>query len=245
MARADLHIHTTVSDVMFSPQRLVEEVERAGELAVIAVTDHEDAAGGHRAREAAARRSLALEVVVGAEITTRQGHLLALFIDRAPPPFRSVESTLEAIAAQGGLAVVPHPMSWLTRSLGARTIARIQDRSAGEPRFDAIELCNPSPAGLVARTRAIAANAAWGLPAIGSSDAHHIACIGRGWTEFEGASAEELRSAILAGATRPRMRRYPSLREVGVAATALGLAWGYAATPRKVVRRLAGGGRPL
>lgn len=245
VAKADLHIHTSVSDGMFSPARLVEEIERRGDLAVIAVTDHEDAAGGHRAREEAARRGLALQVVVGAEVTTRQGHVLALFLERAPRPFRSVESTLEAVHAQGGLAVVPHPMSWLTRSVSGRTIDRIQGR--GEPgiTFDAIELCNPSPAGRVTRSRALAANDRWRLPVAGGSDAHHLPCAGAGWTEFDGHTAEDLRAALLAGATTARMTAYPSLREIGLGATALGLAWGYAATPRKIVRLAARRGRPL
>ncbi|MGE5595329.1 MAG: PHP-associated domain-containing protein, partial [Hyphomicrobiales bacterium] len=91
-------------------------------------------------------------------------------------------------------------------------------------------------AGLRTRTRACAANRAWGLAETGSSDAHHLPHVGKGWTEFEGESPEDLRAALLERRTAARMVGYPSLREVGIGRTALGLAWGYTATPRKMLR---------
>ncbi|MCC7366519.1 MAG: PHP domain-containing protein [Dehalococcoidia bacterium] len=243
MGKADLHLHTTVSDGMYSVEKLLEFAEHEAGLDVLAVTDHEDARGGLRARELAAKRGYRLEVVVGAEVTTRQGHLLALFIEDSPKSFRSVESTLEAVHAMGGLAVVPHPLSWLTRSISGRTIGRIQGRGEPGVTFDGIELCNPSPAGRATRARAIAANETWQLPVTGGSDAHHLPHVGSGWTEFEGTTAADLRAALTAGTTAGRMSRYASLREVGIGATALGLAWGYSATPRKMLRGLGQGRR--
>ena len=237
MGIADLHIHTRVSDGMASIEQVLEYVEHRTSLDVIAVTDHEDVTGGLRARELAAKRRYRFEVVPGAEVTTRQGHVLAWFIEENPASFRPVESTLEMVHAQGGLAAVPHPLSWLTRSLSLRTLDRIWMR--GEPgiTFDAIELANPSPAGLRTQSRATIANAErWDLPAIGSSDAHHLPHIATGWTEFDGSSAADLRRAIETGATRAAMARYPSAREVGYRSLAAGLAWGYMATPRKVMR---------
>ena len=236
MGKADLHLHTRVSDGMAPVAAVVEHLARLGTMDVIAVTDHEDARGGHEARELAAQRGYALDVVVGAEITTRQGHLLALFIEEAPPSFRSVESTLEAIHRQDGLAVIPHPMSWLTRSLSRRTIDRIVRRSETGIGFDAIELGNPSPAGR--RTRAAAAafnSASWRLPATGGSDAHHLQHAGSGWTEFEGKTAKDLRRAIRDGDTGWGMGEYVTFRKIGLGPTALQLAWGYSATPRKVL----------
>jgi predicted metal-dependent phosphoesterase TrpH len=236
VAKADLHIHTRVSDGLATVERLLEYVEHETDLDVIAVTDHEDADGGLRAREVAARRGYRFEIVAGAEVTTRQGHLLALFIEECPRSFRSVEATLEAIHRQGGLAVVPHPNSWLTRSISRRTVDRVQGRAEAGIRFDAVETANPSPAGRQARKSAEALAAAWSLPAAGGSDAHHLPCVGRGWTEFEGKGAEGLRAALTAGTTRAGLGRYPTLREIGYAQTAIGLAWGYSATPRKMLR---------
>lgn len=238
MGKADLHIHTRVSDGMASIEQVLEYVEHRTDLDVIAVTDHEDVTGGLRARELAAKRGYRFEVVPGAEVTTRHGHVLAWFIEKNPASFRSVESTLEMIHSQGGLAAVPHPLSWLTRSVSSRTLDRLLGRSEEGIGFDAIELANPSPAGLRTRNKASAANdERWALTPVGSSDAHHLPHIGTGWTEFEGTTAEELRTAILAGMTRGGMTRYPSAREVGYGQLVAGLGWGYLATPRKMLRR--------
>jgi len=237
VAKADLHIHTRVSDGMATIEQVLEFVEHKTNLDVIAVTDHEDAAGGLRARELAAKRGYRAEVVVGAEVTTLGGHLLALYIETAPRSFRRVESTLEAIHSQGGLAVVPHPMSWLTRSLSRRTVDRICARGEHGITFDGIETGNPSPAGRITATRAATLNKrTWHLPETGGSDAHHLLHLGTGWTEFDGRGAESLHLALTAGATTAVMTRYPSIREVGIGKTAAGLVWGYAATPRKMLR---------
>jgi len=237
VTKADLHIHTRVSDGMASIEQVLEFVEHKTDIDVIAVTDHEDATGGLRARELATMRAYRVEVVVGAEVTTMGGHLLALYIESAPRSFRRVESTLEAIHAQDGLAVVPHPMSWLTRSLSRRTIDRICARGEAGITFDAVETGNPSPAGRITAVKAAALNdRLWHLPRTGGSDAHHLLHIGTGWTEFEGDGPEGLRLALEAGATTPMVTRYPSVRAVGIRQTAAGLVWGYAATPRKMLR---------
>lgn len=236
MGRADLHLHTRVSDGFATVETLVDFAEHETELDLIAVTDHEDAAGGQRAREYAARRGYRLDVVVGAEVTTMHGHLLALFVDECPRSFRSIERTLEDIHQRGGLAVVPHPMSWLTRSVSRRTLDRLHARSEPGVMFDAIEIANPSPAGQLTASRARIRNQAWGLPETGGSDAHHLVHVATGWTEFPGSGPDALRGAIETGATVPGKSRYPGLREVGLGRAALGLAWGYAATPRKLLR---------
>lgn len=236
MGRADLHLHTRVSDGFATVRQLLDHVEAHTELDVIAVTDHEDAAGGRAARELAARGSYRFEVIPGAEITTLQGHLLALFIEETPRPFRSIERTLEEIHRQGGLAIAPHPLSWLTRSLSRRTLLRLHGRGEAGITLDAIELGNPSPAGRLTQRAATALNRELGLAATGGSDAHHLLHAGTGWTEFEGTTASALRDAIRSRTTAPAMTRYPSLREVGLGRAAAGLAWGYAATPRKVLR---------
>ena len=221
---------------MASIAQVLEHIEHRTDLDLVAITDHEDVSGGLRSRELAAKRQYRFDVVAGAEVTTLQGHVLALHIEHTPPSFRSVESTLEMIHNQGGIAIAPHPLSWLTRSLSSRTLDRLHAQDG--PRLDAIELANPSPAALRTAARAARLNAErWRLPATGGSDAHHLPHIGTGWTQFAGASANDLREAIRSGTTLAAMTRYPSAREVGLGQLAMGLAWGYSATPRKMIRR--------
>ncbi|HJP40299.1 MAG TPA: PHP-associated domain-containing protein [Dehalococcoidia bacterium] len=237
MSKADIHIHSRYSDGLASVSDILDFVECNTDLDVVAVTDHEDVAGGVEARELAAKRGSRVDVVPGAEITTRHGHLLALFIERTPPLFRSVEATLEAIHSQGGFAIVPHPNSWLTRSISRRTIERVQRKAEPGVMFDGIETANPSPAGRIRHSGALELAARLGLAETGGSDAHHLLHIGRGWTEFDGEGADALSQALAAGEIRANMASYPSVREVGFGRIALGIGWGYTATPRKIAAR--------
>jgi 3',5'-nucleoside bisphosphate phosphatase len=82
--RVDLHLHTWVSDGDVSPTELVRLAAASG-LAVLAVTDHDTAAGVAEAQ--AASRSLPVAVVPGIEISTGWGdqelHILGYWIDPA------------------------------------------------------------------------------------------------------------------------------------------------------------------
>jgi len=84
--RVDLHLHTWVSDGDVSPTEVVERAV-AARLDVIAITDHDTAAGMPEAIQAAAIQPIAL--IPGIEISTRQGdselHILGYWIDPAAP----------------------------------------------------------------------------------------------------------------------------------------------------------------
>jgi hypothetical protein len=241
VAKADLHIHTRISDGFATVEETLAYIEHETDLDVVAITDHEDAAGGLRAREIAARHGYRFDVVAGAEITTIQGHVLALFVERTPKSLRPIEHTLDDVHAQGGLAIVPHPMSWMLRSVGEHALERLSLADDGAHRIDGIETHNPSPAARVTARRARLRNRTWGYTAIGASDAHHLPHIGGAWTEFAGNSADDLYRAITLGATRPHMPGYPPLAEIGYGRVALGIVWGLAATPRKMLRPLVPG----
>src|SRR4051812_32633807 len=79
--RADLHLHTTHSDGLYTASQVVELAVRAG-LCAIAITDHDTLAGIAPAREAA--KNTGLEVIAGVEISTehegRELHLLGYFV---------------------------------------------------------------------------------------------------------------------------------------------------------------------
>ena len=127
-------------------------------------------------------------------------------------------------------------MSWLTRSISRRTLDRLARARGSGDWFDGIELANPSPAGRSTGGAALQRNdSLWHLPATGGSDAHHLGHIGTGWTEFAGRTAEDLKRAIHDGASRGAKSGYPSARDIGLGRLALGLAWGYTATPRKLL----------
>jgi predicted metal-dependent phosphoesterase TrpH len=232
MGKADLHIHTDEGDGLDSALTLFEQVEAKGRLDVVAITEHDDLTVALRARELWARRGYRFDFVPGVEVTTLGGHLLALYVDEPIASFRRVEETIEAVRRQGGLCVIPHPMSWLTRSLGARSIARVV---ASGLQFDGIELANPSPIvrPFLAKARRLNRER-FGITPVGASDAHFAAATGSAYTEFVGTTAAELRSAIESGAVAARQSRFPSLREAGLLRTLALPVTGLRATPRKL-----------
>src|SRR5262249_24117653 len=119
---ADLHIHTTYSDGTGTVENVLAHVQRATTLDVIAITDHDTIEGALRARDLAARAAYRFEVIVGEEISTREGHLLALFLQEPITPDQSIERSIELIHAQGGLAIVAHPFNRVFRHSVQRSV---------------------------------------------------------------------------------------------------------------------------
>src|SRR5579859_5002717 len=120
-SRADIHMHTNLGDGWASPARVVEEATRQG-LHLIAITDHDHVEGAKRVEELIAKQNSPLQMITGVEVSTRQGHLLGLFVKKAPKAMRSVEESIEAIKEQGGLVIVPHPFGRLVPSLSRAKI---------------------------------------------------------------------------------------------------------------------------
>ena len=75
--RADLHLHTTASDGLLTPARMVREARLAG-MNIIAITDHDTVSGVREALDAGVREGVrvlpGLELSVGGE---EEIHLLA------------------------------------------------------------------------------------------------------------------------------------------------------------------------
>lgn len=196
--RADIHIHTTASDGLGTPEEVVRYVERSG-LDLIAIADHDAIEGALAARDLVARGRFAFEVIVGMEVTTARGvHLLALFIEEPIPALRSLERTIDAVTRQGGICIAPHPLSPLTPSVGQRQIERLL--AAGVP-LAAVETLNPSPAGRITRARLQRLNRRWGLAETGGSDAHFLCRVGTAYTEYDGRTAADFRASLLAHTT--------------------------------------------
>jgi predicted metal-dependent phosphoesterase TrpH len=232
MGKADLHIHTNHGDGLDSVEAILDHVEANTDLDVIAITEHDSLEVALAAREAWARGRFRFGFVPGVEITTLEGHLVALYVESPVPSLRRVEETIEAVHAQGGVCFVPHPMSWLTRSIGPGTFERV---AAAGLRFDAIELASGSPPAKLAMAKARRLNRRlYRLPSVGASDAHFRQAIGSGYTQFEGRSAADLRDAFASGDLSGEQRSYPSLREAGLLRTlSLPLA-GLRATPKQL-----------
>jgi len=204
LGKADMHLHTLYSDGTASVQAVLDHVERHTDLDLVAVTDHERIDGALRAREIHAAGGYSFELVVGEEVTTRRGHVLALFVSERIPALRPLSETLERIHEQGGIAIAAHPMAPLTPSLGRRSLLWSHEAADPRHRLDGIELMNPSAAGRARRVARERLNAdVLRLAPLGNSDAHVLEGIGSAWTWFPGTSAADYRAAIAAATTRP------------------------------------------
>ena len=200
--RADLHVHSIFSDGSQHPDDIVRAA--AGRVDVVAVTDHDQIRGAERARAFAVDHpELGVDVVVGEEISTLNGHLIGLYISERVPPGLSAEETIELIHAQGGLAVAAHPFHPIRGTArGHYSIGRM----VPDLPLDAIEVVNN--AGVFSWFYdAVAAmrNVEWMLPVTGGSDAHDVWYLGSAATHFVGRDAQALRRALMTRRARARV----------------------------------------
>ena len=209
MGLADLHIHTAYSDGAPTVQAVLATVAARRTLAVIAITDHDTIAGAQLAQQLLATQHYPFEVIVGEEITSREGHIVGLFLQKAIAPGMDAAETIAAIHAQDGLAFAPHPFfnerPWRSR----RTMDSVGALAATLP-FDAIEVDNSTPFLERANLRARRFAACHQLTALGASDAHILAAIGKSYTTFPGNTAAALRRAIATGTCQAGAQPYHS-----------------------------------
>jgi hypothetical protein len=209
LGRADLHIHSLASDGTAGVEEILDRVERSTDLDVIAITDHERIDAAVAARAMARARDKRVEVVIGEEVSTRGGHLLALFIERPIPPFLPLRETISRVHEQGGLAIPAHPLVPYPLCASARSLRRLMADPDPSVRPDALEVFNPTTLGRPWHPRVVAFARELGLTEVGNSDAHLPTAIGQGVTTFPGHTADELREAILARQTGWEGSFYP------------------------------------
>jgi predicted metal-dependent phosphoesterase TrpH len=209
LGRADLHIHTLASDGTAGVVEILQHVERATDLDVVAITDHERIDAALAGRSIAIDRGFRVQVVVGEEITTLGGHLLGLWLEEPIKPFRSLKSTIAEIHAQGGIAIPAHPLVPYPLCAQGFVLRRLL---ADEPRYrpDAIEAFNPTTLGRPWHDRVVRFAEEHGLARVGNSDAHALEAIGAGYTTFEGSGSAHLRAALAAGTTREHGTFHPT-----------------------------------
>lgn len=200
MGKADLHIHTSYSiDSSASVPAVLEWAVSIAELDVIAITDHDTFDG---ALEAVRRGpEFGIEVIPGCEISTRDGHLLGLFLEKPVRPGLSMHETVLRVGEQGGLCVVAHPTAVLAHGATHAVIANILRDPEAARTLVGIETNNSGILFQFTNRRAQKINDELQLSSTGSSDSHVIWTIGMGYTEFSGYTANDLKTALLTRAT--------------------------------------------
>ena len=173
--KMDLHIHTAYSqDAYDNPRDIAKYLKKKG-FQGMAITDHNSVKGVLKSRQNPVKNFL---VLPGCEISSGNGHIIALGvtdpITKGLPP----GDTIEKIHESGGVAVIPHPFR-LFSGIGKRVYYA-----------DAIETFNGRNfywGNIRAENLANQLN----LGKTGGSDAHSLQEAGKGYTLFENVTTIE------------------------------------------------------
>lgn len=184
--RIDPHVHTSASfDGVTEPTELVRRACATG-LDGIVVTDHDTVDGALRAAKVGADRDLV--VIVGCEVSTADGHLLAMGVDAAPERGRPLAETARDVRAVGGVAVVPHPFQRSRHGARADAIDAV----------DGVEVYNAHTITNIRNRQAERFATRGDYPTFGGSDAHRPGNVGRAVTEVRlSADADPTADAVL------------------------------------------------
>jgi predicted metal-dependent phosphoesterase TrpH len=173
----DLHCHTSASfDSLSDPVKVVQAAAARG-LTHLAITDHDRIDGALRARDAAPD---GLTVIVGQEVRTKAGDLIAAFIERPIEHDLSASDAIAAVREQGGLVGMPHPFDRLRNSL-----LRDALQESLLPLVDWVEVHNARLVGGGNERAGHAAREA-GRAGVAVSDAHTILEVGVAYSVVEG-----------------------------------------------------------
>ncbi|MGD0952713.1 MAG: PHP domain-containing protein [Methanotrichaceae archaeon] len=192
----DLHIHSTYSDGHADVKEIIKAAKRRG-LDGMALTDHDTMRGIPAARRYIKEQKLDLILIPGIEVTTSEGHLLVLGVDKAPEKKLSPEETIEIAHDLGGIADVPHPYHPFRHAIG-----RIPDA-------DAVEVYNSKHLFGLANGRAKFEAKRRGMSMVAGSDSHFSDTVGLGVTEIEADNVDGVLEAIRAGRTKILGKRTP------------------------------------
>ncbi|HEX6270427.1 MAG TPA: PHP domain-containing protein [Anaerolineales bacterium] len=132
MLRIEFHCHTIASkDCLLRPRDLVDACRRKG-IDRVVVTDHNTIAGACMAHALDRDR-----VIVGEEIMTTRGEILAAFVKEEVPPGLSPQETIRRLKDQGVFISVSHPFDrWRSGGWQEDDLLEIL------PYVDAIEVYN-------------------------------------------------------------------------------------------------------
>jgi predicted metal-dependent phosphoesterase TrpH len=105
MLKLDLHLHSQYSsDGTGSPKEIIKVLQKRG-LNGMAITDHNSVIGSLKAQEISPKDFI---VLPGQEISTLEGHIVALGNKENIQRGLSIEETVERIIDSGGIPIVVH-----------------------------------------------------------------------------------------------------------------------------------------
>ncbi|WP_224449121.1 PHP-associated domain-containing protein [Haloprofundus salilacus] len=208
----DPHVHSEASYDGTDPVELI--LEQAAEIGLdaVVITDHDAIEESLRAADLAPLYGLV--GIPGVEVSTAEGHLLAIGVEEMPPTRRPYGETIEWVHDHGGVAIVPHPFQRSRHGVRRRVLDALignetpeaspadgvdggddtrADTNGGtdadEPTAtsrtpDAVEVYNSWLFTGYKNRRARRFADAHGYPGVAASDAHTLSLVGRAYTEL-------------------------------------------------------------
>jgi len=186
LINAEFHCHTVYSgDSSNCVGALIRAARKRG-IDRLAITDHNTIEGALKAK------ALAPELVlVGEEVLTKRGELLAYYVKEEVPKGLAVEEALRRLKAQGAFISIPHPFDLRRHGW------RLEELIELLPEVDALEVFNARCLRKVHNEKALAFAREWSKPMLAGSDAHSLVELGLAVVRLPAFnSAEELRAAV-------------------------------------------------
>ncbi|MGE5555092.1 MAG: CehA/McbA family metallohydrolase [Methanocella sp.] len=197
LIRADLHVHTIYSsDSLITPQDLVYYSKKRG-LNACAVTDHNYLDSAYKIA-----RETDFLIIPGMEVSSADGHIVALNVHELIPQGLSAVETVKRIHAVGGVAIACHPYVFFKGCLRDNVCEA----------FDAIEVINARAFPFKSSVKkAEAAAECYKLSRVAGTDSHYGPQIGYAYTEIEVSepTVEAIAKAIVDGHCTPHGQPVP------------------------------------
>jgi len=171
MIKLDLHIHSKYSeDGAGDPKEIIKNLRKRG-LHGMAITDHNSVQGGLKALKDAPKDFI---VIPGVEISTNDGHIIALDIKENISRGLSAEETVDKIIDLGGTPIVPH----VFRNMSGIKEGKLELIRKKVPAIEVFNSCSVPHTNLKTVKLAKKLN----LGGTGGSDSHEPEFVGYGYT---------------------------------------------------------------
>jgi len=193
----DLHVHTTYSsDSLITPKDLIYYAKKRG-LNAIAVTDHNYLEGAYKIA-----KETDFLIVPGMEVSSADGHIVALNVRELIPRGFSAPETVARIHKAGGIAIACHPYVFFKGCL---------KENVGNT-FDAVEVINSRAFPFNRSVRKAEETAKrLGLSRVAGTDSHYGPQIGCAYTVVDASepTVEAITKAIVEGKCQPFGKAVP------------------------------------
>jgi predicted metal-dependent phosphoesterase TrpH len=208
MYKVDLHTHSQQSPDGSLRQADYQSILDRGLLDVIAVTDHNAISFAQKLHA-----ELGDKIIIGEEITAREGEVIGLYLHEVIPAGLSAAETADRIHQQGGIVYIPHPFETVRKGLTLTTLEGISDT------VDIVETQN-GRAVQNKSTKATDWAKLYQLPGAASSDAHGKYGWGKTYSALEDMPTKEnlveqlMQATYMVGSPGLRGKLYPKFNRI-------------------------------